>query len=187
MEQDEERLAKLGLVMKHFADRGEVVSARMEQGATSLEASAKAMLSQGQGLAAAVAEGVKNQVASDAKYSIAEAVAPVHALLDSDAKSIAHVALQLRAEREAFTAERRKWMLVGIGGLTMCTVLAFVGIAAWGAYWDDKSAGARAELMWVEAVNEADFVPCGEKRICANVDLKAKPIDGKYRPVKPRN
>ena len=64
---------------------------------------------------------------------------------------------------------------------------AFVGVAAWGIYWNDKSASARAELTWVDAVNQADFVPCGEKRICANVDLKAEPISGKYRPVKPRD
>lgn len=187
MEQDEEKLAKLGLVMKHFADRAEAASARMEQGAASLEDSANAMLSQGQGLASTVADGVKNQVTNDVRHSLDRAIAPVHALLDADAKSIARVALQLQVEREAFNAERRKWMVTGIGGLTMCTVLAFVGIAAWGTYWNDKSAGARAELTWVEAVNQADFVPCGEKRICANVDLKAEPIGGKYRPVKPRD
>ncbi|HEV7271798.1 hypothetical protein [Pseudoxanthomonas sp.] len=187
MEQDEEKLVKLGLVMKHFADRAEAASAKMEQGAVSLEDSANAMLSQGRGLASAVADGVKNQLANDVRHALDRVIEPVHALLDADAKSIARVAAQLQTEREAFNAERRKWMVTGIGGLTMCTILAFVGVAAWGIYWNDKSASARAELTWVDAVNQADFVPCGEKRICANVDLKAEPISGKYRPVKPRD
>lgn len=186
MDQEEGKLAKLGFVIKHYADRSEAAAARMEQGAASLERGASAMLSQGQSLAAAVVNGVKGQVADEIRQSVDRSIAPVHEMLGSDAKSIARIVKGLQAERDAIKAERRKWTVIGMGGLVTCTVLAFAGIAAWGMYWKNKAAGARAELTWVEAVNSSDFVPCGDRRICANVDMQAKPIQGKYRPVKPR-
>ncbi|MGY1458353.1 MULTISPECIES: hypothetical protein [unclassified Luteimonas] len=186
MDQEEGKLAKLGFIIKHYADRSEAAAARMEQGAASLERGASAMLSQGQSLASAVVNGVKGHVADDIKQCVGRSIAPVHEMLGSDAKSIARLVQELQAEREAIKAERRKWTVVGMGGLATCAVLAFAGIAAWGAYWKNNAAGARAELAWVEAVNDSDFVPCGDKRVCANVDMQAKPIQGKYRPVKQR-
>ena len=78
-------------------------------------------------------------------------------------------------------------MMVGMGSLVTCTVLAFEGTAVWGMYWKDGAAGAVAELTWVEVVNSSDFVPCGDRRVCANVDMLAEPVQGKYRPVKPRD
>lgn len=186
MDQEEGKLAKLGFVIKHYADRSEAAAARMEQGAASLERGASAMLSQGQNLASVVVNGVKSQVADDIKQSVDRSIAPVHEMLGSDAKSITRLVQELQAERDAFKAERRKWTVIGMGGLAACAVLAFAGIAAWGAYWKYKAAGARAELAWVDAVNNSDFVPCGDRRVCANVDMQAKPIQGKYRPVKQR-
>ncbi|HEY0335110.1 MAG TPA: hypothetical protein VGC74_15610 [Stenotrophomonas sp.] len=186
MDQEEGKLAKLGFVIKHYADRSEAAAARMEQGAASLERGANAMLSQGQSLTSAVVNGVKGQVANEIKQSVDRSIAPVHEMLGSDAKSIARIVQELQAEREAIKAERHKWMVIGMGGLATCAVLAFAGIAAWGTYWKNKAEGARAELTWVEAVNSSDFVPCGNKRVCANVDMQAKPTQGKYRPVKQR-
>lgn len=186
MDQEEGNLAKLGFVIKHYADRTEAAAARMEQGAESLERGANAMLSQGQGLVSAVVNGVKGQVANEIMRSVDCSISPVHEMLGSDAKSIARIVQELQAEREAIKAERYKWTIMGMGGLVTCAVLAFTGIAAWGMYWKNKAAGARAELTWVEAVNHADFVPCGDKLVCANVDMQAKPVQGKYRPVKLR-
>ena len=186
MDQEEGKLAKLGFVIKHYADRSEAAATRMEQGAASLERGANAMLSQGENLASAVVNGVKGQVANEIKQSVDCSIAPVHQMLGSGAKSIARIVQELQAEREAIKAERHKWMVTGMSCLVTCAVLAFVGIAAWGMYWKNKAAGARAELTWFEAVNSSDFVPCGDKRVCANVDTQAKPIQGKYRPVKQR-
>lgn len=187
MEQEEERLAKLGFVLKHYADRAEAATARMEQGAASLERSANAMLAQGQSLTSAVVEGVNGLVADGIRQSVERTIEPVREMFVSDAGSLAGIVQGLHAELESIQAERRRWMLVGMGSLVTCAVLAFAGTAAWGMYWKDRAADAVAELTWVEAVNGSDFVPCGERRVCANVDMLSEPVQGKYRPVKPRD
>ena len=187
MEQEEEKLAKLGFVIKHYADRSEAAAARMEQGAASLERGANAIVAQGQDLTSAVVDGVKGLVADGIRQSVERTMAPVHEMLVADAGSLARIVQGLHVELESIQAERRRWMIVGMGSLVTCAVLAFAGTAAWGIYWKERAADAVAELTWVEAVNSSDFVPCGDKRVCANVDMLAEPLQGKYWPVKSRD
>lgn len=187
MNQEEERLAKLGLVYKFHADRIAKAADTIEQGVASLQRSAQAMNTQGSNLTSAVVNGVKGQVGGEIKHAVERELVPGHKMVMEDAQAIRQERQALAAEREAFKREIRGLLKISMFGLLICAVLAFVGIGAWGMYWAKKAKTAKAEAQWIERGNRADLVPCGDG-MCANVDMNAEPVGDQkqYRPVKPR-
>lgn len=187
-DQEQEKLAKLGHVFKYHADRSAAATDKMVQGVASLQRSASSMSATGASLKSDIVNGVRGEVGQVAKQALDKSVEPTRAALHEEVLAFRHERQELRAEREALQRERRHRMIYEYGGLAVCSVLALVGIWAWGAHWVDKADAAEIKAEWAGIANTADIVRCGDGKLCANVDMEAEPVGDKkqYRPVKPR-
>ena len=62
------------------------------------------------------------------------------------------------------------------GGALLAGTLLMFATGIW-LMWNAKtdSARLRSELAYLDRVNRADWVPCGENRLCARIDARAQP------------
>ncbi|CBA16291.1 hypothetical protein [Xanthomonas albilineans] len=82
-----------------------------------------------------------------------------------------------------------RWVWIGGGVSLLCALVALVGTykMLYGDY-ATRYDTLRAQLNYMEAINRSDIVPCGDGRLCVNIDEKAPKVGDKkqYRLVKPR-
>lgn len=184
---DYDKLARLGLVLKHYGDRSAASVNKMEDTAASFERIASSMNATLANLKDELVDGVRSEIGQVARQSFDEAIAGAREQLADEAHALRKQREALRAEREAMRTERHRWLIYGYGGPVICMLAALAAITAWGARTMSEAEDARAELKWIESVNRSDFIPCrSESGTCASVDTGAEPIQGQYLPVKPR-
>jgi hypothetical protein len=94
----------------------------------------------------------------------------------------------LAKAQSAFSAQRRR-LFWGLGSVVLLCLISLVATyeGLYGFYQARYDMLVR-QVTYLDAVNRADVVPCGEGRLCARVDDKAPRIGDKkqYRPVELR-
>ncbi|KOR46032.1 hypothetical protein ADT25_07245 [Xanthomonas oryzae] len=82
-----------------------------------------------------------------------------------------------------------RWVWIGAGVSLLCALVALIGTyqMLYGDYATRYQA-LRAQVPYLEAINRSDIAPCGDGRLCVNIDDKAPKFGDKkqYRLVKPR-
>ncbi|WP_235430477.1 hypothetical protein [Xanthomonas sp. MUS 060] len=82
-----------------------------------------------------------------------------------------------------------RWVWIGAGVSLLFALVALMGTykMLYGDYATRYDA-LKVQLNYMEAINRSDIVPCGDGRLCVNIDDKAPKFGDKkqYRLVKPR-
>lgn len=181
MDEDQEKLAKLGLVLKYHGDRSIAAANTIEQAVAALERRADALSNQAGALTRGVVEGVKTQAGEAIRRDASQAFDPVRAAIGDAARNLSEAAQTMQAEREAMHRTMRRWQVLGLGGLLIGSLLT-VAMSAY-AVWSSRKEVARlkVESETLQVVNRSDVMICGE-RLCARIDKKGKQY-GEYVPV----
>ncbi|MCC7632519.1 hypothetical protein [Stenotrophomonas rhizophila] len=115
--------------------------------------------------------------------------------LQQHEQQMAQATRQLGEGAQALSAELRRYQLASRAVLwkSMATAVSAVLILGAGALWlgghyRQEIQRNRIEADVLRVYNQADLVMCGEGKLCANVDTRARPTgaNGQYRPVRPR-
>ena len=82
-----------------------------------------------------------------------------------------------------------RWVMIGMAVTLLFSLIALIGTYAmlYGHYQTRYNALA-AQVTYLDTVNRADVVPCGDGQLCARIDDKAPRYGDKkqYRVVEPR-
>ncbi|MGS1121003.1 hypothetical protein [Rhodanobacter sp. UC4436_H3] len=101
----------------------------------------------------------------------------------------AEQATRALASVQAEMASQRRWMRWGLGAVLALSLISLAATyeSLYGFY-QARYARLRAQVTYLEAVNHADVVPCGDGRLCARVEHNSPRYGERkqYRVVAPR-
>ena len=107
-------------------------------------------------------------------------------------RNVQHANAALEHTTHRYTSAQDTWQRRGMRRLHLASGVLLAGsllIFATGIWllWNAKTESARlgSEVAYLDRVNRADWVPCGEDRLCARIDAKAQSTgaDRAYRVI----
>ncbi|HEY0505180.1 MAG TPA: relaxation protein [Lysobacter sp.] len=166
-----------GALMERFERRGQEVEQRQQ-----------ALVQQLPGLirqsADAVLQDLPRQVRAQVQGALEQATREYERRLEEAGARAQLLARQV--ERLERVHRHVVWKTIGAAGCAL--ILLVLGGAALTRYYYGKMEENRMAAELLQLYNGADVAPCGEGRLCANVDLKADRFGDRrqYRPIRPR-
>ncbi len=174
-------VAKMGAVIVRFEQRCEAT----DQQQSALTQQLPAMLEE-------KVDGLFQTLSGQASVALREGLGPPTDHLQQRLRSIAAEAEQTTRALKAAQADiasQRRLMWWGLGAVLVLSLISLVATyqSLYGFY-QSRYTQLKAQVTYLDAVNRADVVPCGDGRLCAHVDPKSPRFGDKkqYRVVEPR-